>query len=173
VDRLALAAMQNKDSQQQQQQGEEAATTPSNKTSPNASAKGTPGRTKLKLHFKGLKASSPTPQQDQQQQPQGQQAAAAAAPVSGRQRPPAAPGRVSVPPSPQLQPAGDSAGLMSPDSAGGPSPNSPALTVAVASAVEAASRRGVQRIPAGEVGAGLPMVQGGASECSDCALMRY
>lgn len=55
-------------------------------------------------------------------------------------------------------------GVLSPDSAGGPSPGGVVYNAAVDKALEVAAKRGVQRIPVGEVGAGLPVVQGGAGE---------
>lgn len=105
-------------------------------------------------HSRGNTQQPHASQQDQQQTQQ---------PGSSKQKPPAAPSRLSVPPSP-LQAGVESVGVLSPDSAGGPSPGGVAYNAAVEKAVEVAAKRGVQRIPAGEVGAGLPVVQGGAGE---------
>jgi hypothetical protein len=177
-----MATLKANGTQHQQQ-----APAPSNNTtSPDSAAaavmapNGTsPGRNKLKLHFKGLKGvpavaggqqPPPQPPRDPQQQQQQQRVAAAAG------RPPAAPGRLSVPPSPsqQLQPAGDSGGLLSPDSAGGPSPGGRDWSAVLAKAEENAAKRSISRIPEGQVGAGLPVIQGGPGEwgCWDDALRR-
>jgi hypothetical protein len=71
-----------------------------------------------------------------------------------------------VPPSPSQGQGGDPTGVLSPEgSAGGSKQASPGvLTAAAAGALESVRRRGVACIPVGGVGAGLPVVHGGASE---------
>ena len=147
VDKSAVAMMATLKANGTQHQ-QQAPAPNNNTTSPDSAAAAvmaqngkSPGRSKLKLHFKGLKgvpaaagSQQPPPRDPQQQQP----VAAAAG------RPPAAPGRLSVPPSPspQLQPAGDSGGLLSPDSAGGPSPGGRDWSAVLAKAEENAAKRG-------------------------------
>jgi hypothetical protein len=137
-----------------------AAASPTGAISPsavNAANGSSTGRGKLKLHFKGLRRSSTGDLLQQQQQQVG---------VSS-DRPPAGPLRLSVPPSPSRGTGGelgDPSGVLSPEgSAGGSRQASPAgLTAAAAGALESVRRRGLACIPVGEVGAGLPVVQGGA-----------
>lgn len=188
VDKAALAALQGKGPQQQQQQ-QPAAETPSSNTSPDAAAtNGVPkGRSKLKLHFRGVKGTARSPRSQDQQQDQQQ---AQAGSLLGGPLPKGQTKRVklSAPPSPS-PPVANAAALQSPDGnpPGPPLPRGQdgedvAAAAAAAddddggksgggagtAAAEAGAGQDLSRVSDGEVAPRLPPIQGGAGEAG-CA----